>query len=324
MDRQLALAATGAGVIGFLAGKYFANGSYAGGLADHDAAPAHTGGGGAAAAADKKSGEDLSSRSTTSSAGGGPAAYETKKAVDEYLHFHFGAEEDQMPYSFGPKTALRFMSRVAKIGEPFVQRSGGQKLRAADIGCAVGGACFELAKWCDEVVGIDFSHAFVQAAETMRLHPEQTYKMVEEGDIIVERLARRPDVDGSKISFQQGDACNLSPELGVFDLVLAVNLLCRLPEPRKFLDRLASLVKPGGVVVLVSPHSWLPGWTPRSQWVGGYVDAQGPHRTAEGVAAALGKDFTLLYAEDVPFLIREHVRKFQYGVSHATVWRRKL
>jgi hypothetical protein len=25
--------------------------------------------------------------------------------------------------------------------------------------------------------------------------------------------------------------------------------------------------------------------------------------------------------EDMPFLIREHVRKFQWGCSHAAVWR---
>lgn len=32
--------------------------------------------------------------------------------------------------------------------------------------------------------------------------------------------------------------------------------------------------------------------------------------------------FSLVHEEDVPFLIREHARKFQYGVSHATVWRK--
>lgn len=35
--------------------------------------------------------------------------------------------------------------------------------------------------------------------------------------------------------------------------------------------------------------------------------------------AALG--FELLHEEQVPFLIREHARKFQWGCSHATVYR---
>jgi hypothetical protein len=31
----------------------------------------------------------------------------------------------------------------------------------------------------------------------------------------------------------------------------------------------------------------------------------------------------LVHEEDVPFLIREHARKFQWGCSHGTVWRRR-
>ena len=39
--------------------------------------------------------------------------------------------------------------------------------------------------------------------------------------------------------------------------VLCGNLLCRLPDPMALLKRLPSLVHVGGVVVLVSPYSWL-------------------------------------------------------------------
>ncbi len=40
----------------------------------------------------------------------------------------------------------------------------------------------------------------------------------------------------------QGDACNLPESLGQFDAVLAANLLCRLPDPMQFIDRLQTLV----------------------------------------------------------------------------------
>lgn len=53
-------------------------------------------GGSAAAAVDP-------TRSTTSSAGGGTAAYETRRAVDEYLQFHYGRPEEILPYEVGPK-----------------------------------------------------------------------------------------------------------------------------------------------------------------------------------------------------------------------------
>ena len=72
-------------------------------------------------------------------------------------------------------------------------------------------------------------------------------------------------------------------------------------------------------MVLVSPYSWLPGWTAREQWYGGKKD--GPRAAAE-ISAVLSKDFVLVAEDNVPFLIREHARKFQYGVSHATLWRR--
>jgi len=45
----------------------------------------------------------LAQRSTTSSAAGGAAAYETRKAVDEYVQFHFGDPKDVLPYENGPK-----------------------------------------------------------------------------------------------------------------------------------------------------------------------------------------------------------------------------
>ena len=143
----------------------------------------------------------------------------------------------------------------------------------------------------------------------------------------------------------QGDACDLPESLGKFNVVHAVNLLCRLPNPRyaslarprfpsrlapcgwslsdllyhmcsrlaavhvqlsqrawgscrfllcgfmlqalmcshafplfsfqspachdrAFLERLVSLVAPGGLVVLISPYSWLPGYTSPDKWIG--------------------------------------------------------
>ena len=129
--------------------------------------------------------------------------------------------------------------------------------------------------------------------------------------------------------------------------VLAANLLCRLPDPQRFLARLPSLIKPGGVsghgcwpgihallggwgcsllvagpaaccvffwlcissqlcaapwfglparplllppqvLVLVSPYSWLPAWTPQEKWVGGFRDQVSRH--SGGLARGSGLD----------------------------------
>jgi hypothetical protein len=37
----------------------------------------------------------------------------------------------------------------------------------------------------------------------------------------------------------------------------------------------------------------------------------------------LGADFVFQTSKDLPFLIREHERKFQWSVAQASVWRRK-
>ena len=49
----------------------------------------------------------MSSRSTTTSAGGGPLAYETSKAVDEYLQMHFASADEIFPYEDAPKVRSR-------------------------------------------------------------------------------------------------------------------------------------------------------------------------------------------------------------------------
>lgn len=64
----------------------------------------------AAAAADP-------TRSTTSSAGGGVGAYETRKAVDEYLQFHYGKPEEILPYELGPKVGGCGCMHAAVRGE---------------------------------------------------------------------------------------------------------------------------------------------------------------------------------------------------------------
>lgn len=61
---------------------------------------------------------------------------------------------------------MNFVGRLATLCASNVQ-SGNQ--RALDVGCSVGGASFELARSFDEVVGIDFSHAFVDAANKMKV-----------------------------------------------------------------------------------------------------------------------------------------------------------
>ena len=131
------------------------------------------------------------------------------------------------------------------------------------------------------------------------------------------------DIVGENCTFIQGDACNLPTNLGQFTVIHGANLLCRLPNPNDFLRRLPSLLVPGGLVVLISPYSWLEQYTPKENWIGGkkHPETQVPLRSKDELISKMNSlGFTLIHEENVPFLIREHSRKFQWGCSHATVF----
>jgi len=254
-------------------------------------------------------------RSTASS---GSQVYESERAVSEYLLFHFGADSDMMPYSFGPKEALNFPQRLAELGALHSDKKG----RALDLGCSVGGAAFQLSEHFDEVVGVDFSNHFVDAANKMKIEKKMTYSIMESGQNFAPREAKLPaNARPERISFAQGDATDMQASLGKFDLILASNLLCRLPRPALFLDRVGDFLNPGGVLLLVSPYSWLDEYTPVADWLGA-KDGQHSYDAIQAYVKDKKLPLVQTHQEDISFLIREHARKFQYGVSDAVVFKK--
>lgn len=243
------------------------------------------------------------------------AIYETEKLLAEYLLFHFGEDSEILPdgknWPTGMTDALGFPQRtVAHFSETGVARG-------LDLGCAVGRSTFEMAKNCDEVLGIDFSHSFIEAAEKLRRGEGISYNRLEEAGLRTGLIARAPEgIDLSGVHFAQGDAMNLPADLIRFDRVHAANLLCRLPEPNRLLERLPDLVKPGGELVLATPCTWLEDFTPVSNWPEG--------STFEWLKNSLNPEFELIREADEPFLIRETARKFQWTQSLVTVWKRRL
>lgn len=244
--------------------------------------------------------------------------YESDRLVSDYLLFHYGSADEILPRPGGPREALGFAVRC--VGELLDASALSGPARALDLGCAVGRSTFELARHCREVTGIDYSRAFISAAEKIRKHGSLDYEYPVEG----ERTARAaavvpPGVDASRVTFETGDAMALPDDLGTFDVVLAANLLCRLPDPHAFLARLPSLVRPGGQLLLTTPFTWLEEYTPRDAWIGG--------RTGDSSADALQKlllpHFELQMEKELPFLIREHARKYQWSVAWGTRWIRK-
>lgn len=239
--------------------------------------------------------------------------YEKPSIVAEYLLFHYGADDEILPtdvkWPSGMKEALNFAARTPGN---FTKKNA---KRGLDLGCAVGRSTFEMAQRCEEVVGMDYSQAFIDAAEALRKGGALPYLRRDEGHLQTELMARASaDFSPDAVRFFQGDAMHLPKDLGQFDLVHAANLLCRLRKPSMLLERLPDLVARGGELVLATPCTWLEEFTPSKEWPTG--------STLDWLQMSLGENFSLTKTCDEPFLIRETSRKFQWTRSLVSVWQR--
>ena len=237
--------------------------------------------------------------------------YETDRSLGEYLLFHYGRNDIQFPWAEGPLDALEFPRRSV---EELVD-SESSVYSALDLGCSVGRSSFILTELSKDVLGIDFSKSFIDAANLLLQEGKMFFQYHEEGSCWKEGLIeidKRP----TNLTFEVGDACNLRNDLQSFDLVHAANLLCRLQDPMKLIKRLPNLVAPGGQLLLTTPFTWLEEFTPREKWING-------KDSATALCDLLSDSFDLEFEKDLPFLIREHRRKFQYTIALGTRWRRK-
>ena len=254
--------------------------------------------------------------SGSASSAGELSAYESDVSLNLYLLFHYGTPSQILEGSrVGvPKESLSFPERtVHDLLEVDRLAKGG---RALDVGCAVGRSTFELTPFASETVGIDFSERFVEAATAMRDEGLLACRRYREGHLSdrveVERPAGLPQ---GEVRFEVGDAMDLRPHLGSFDVVHAANLLCRLPDPAAFLGQLPDLMNPGGQLILATPATWSEAFTP----IGAMPEAE----TLDFLDATLGGHFERRRVEEIPFAIREHSRKFQLSTAQTSLWIRR-
>ncbi len=242
--------------------------------------------------------------------------YETDELLAQYCEFHWGAAFYGVP---------NFAAACARICiEVMGDRPRG---RALDLGCAVGRSTFELAREFEHVTGLDFSARFVRIGNEMREKGYIQFVLPEEGEL-VSYHERRLDEFGlagtrKRVEFFQSDACNLKPIYEDFDLVFAGNLIDRLYSPRKFLEMIHERIRPGGLLVIASPYTWLAEYTEKDEWLGGFKRDGENVTTLDGLTQVLAPQFRMIREpRDVPFVIRETKRKFQHSMSELTVWER--
>lgn len=242
--------------------------------------------------------------------------YETDKLVSEYAEFHYGDEYFGVP-NFSK--ALVDVAAAHLTDKP--------KRKALDLGCATGRATFEMAKYFDQVTGVDFSARFINLGVQLASGDTLRYTLADEGELVSYKSRSLADLGladtKDKVEFFQGDACNLKPVFAGYDFILAANLIDRLYSPAKFLTTIHERLNIGGILMLASPYTWLVEHTPREEWIGGFKKDGESFTTLDGLHAYLVKHFRLIEKPiEVPFVIRETKRKFQHTLSEVTLWER--
>lgn len=241
--------------------------------------------------------------------------YESDELVSQYCEFQYGETH------FGVEN---FAIATARVASKFAKN----KTKALDLGCATGRATYELAKDFDEVEGIDFSVRFVQVGAKLKDEGYVAFQASSEGDLVVNKRVTLEELGyenlKDKVSFWQGDACNLKENFNSYDLIMATNLIDRLYEPRLFLDSIDERLNEEGVLVITSPYTWQESSTKKELWLGGYVDENGEEvKTIESLKKVLSDKFELIHLQDLEFVIKETPRKYQHTISEVSVWRKK-
>ena len=240
--------------------------------------------------------------------------YESDELVSQYCEFQYGDE------NFGVKN---FAVTCAELASKFAINTK----KAFDIGCATGRASFELAKTFDEVEGLDFSARFIQVGVKLKSDGYVAFHSNEEGELVKNKKVTLNDLGyeniKDKVSFWQGDACNLKPNFNSYDLVIAKNLIDRLYNPKLFLDDISNRINEDGILILTSPYTWQESSTKKEFWLGGYKDENGNEvKTIDTLKNILGEKFELIHTQDIEFVIKETSRKYQHTISQATVWKK--
>jgi len=247
-----------------------------------------------------------------------PEYYETDEQVNEYLVFHYANFEQTIPWEIAPHQAFGFHARLAECVETSQLPNHS---RALDLGCSVGRTSLELSKSCSEVIGVDFSHAFIDTANEILQAGKVPLILKREGhlgDAVTNQLPS--GINPKRVSFLQGDAEDLPESIGRFDAITFANVLDRLPHPKRALEKLSDITNPGAQVVICSPFTWWDEFTAPEERLGGFKRGGKEVTSHDSIESVLKQNFRLERTCDLPFLIREHERKYHFSIAQTSIW----
>lgn len=266
---------------------------------------------------------------------------ESDSVVDQFVNMRetdpavlreIDAQYSTPPSVVGQTTAAE---QYAAVVSDVVQKHGIATQRVLDLNCGTGRRTFELAKTFAECVGMDTTARHIQVASRVQDGEIIRYTVPAEGTIntfkeaSAESIGIEPASMARCLFVQQPDLANIDQgaKYGVFDVVVAANVIERLSVPRTFLGAIHNFVAPGGLLVLGSTYNWNDEITPVDQWVGGYKDSGSGENlpTVDTIAEELRPRFRRLDCSfEISDVRRQTLRSMTVDVSEVTVWERIL
>jgi SAM-dependent methyltransferase/uncharacterized protein YbaR (Trm112 family) len=216
-----------------------------------------------------------------------------------YLDAHWGDRADPPPDGQSDMRALidRIAARTDRVA------------LAVELGSSTGRIVGELARAADHVVGVDLQFGAVRRARHLLAGERIAYARRVTG----RRYASATAIAGDRAiapgasTLICGDA--LDPPLvpGMYDRVVALNLLDSVRSPRQLLSVVDGLCAPGGEVILSSPFAW------QSGIVDDTAPLDGPDPAADLAAilrdgTGLGARYRIEDEADLPWTLRRDAR----------------
>jgi SAM-dependent methyltransferase/uncharacterized protein YbaR (Trm112 family) len=220
-----------------------------------------------------------------------------------YLDAHWGDRAEPPPD--GPGAGFGMRAIVDKIAERAAHRVG----LAVELGCSTGRIIAELAAGADHVAGIELSFGAIRRARRLLDGERVAYprRMIGRRYLAASTAAGDRAVPAARRMLVCGDA--LDPPLvpGMFDRVVALNLLDSVPHPRQLLSVIDGLCRPGGEVILSSPYTWQSAVMADAERLGGLDPARDLAAIFRG-GVGLGARYEIEEEAELPWALRRDAR----------------
>ena len=216
--------------------------------------------------------------------------------------------------------------QLADILQKHIKNPSDKKL--LDLNCETGRLAFEASQHFKEVTAIDTSARYIRPAIDLQNNGLLRYVIKDEGELQLFKDVQLEDLGLSKetdnLKFMQDDAMKLKSRYRNYDVIVAVNLLEELTQPKAFLNTIHERLGYNGVLILGSTYDWKTSVCQKDNWLGGFKKDGESLKSIDSITQILSKHFES-YAKpiDIKYPIRQSSRHFDIEVSQLSFWRKK-